>query len=80
MVPCGGASPPVRRETYLTGQSDLESYARYFTNAEPQNDMERAAQKLKEVCLWPDGVDPATATGPRIPNALRCHPSRPLAA
>jgi len=38
----------VRREAYLNGQSDLESYVRYFTQAEPQNDMERAAQKLKK--------------------------------
>lgn len=38
----------VRRETYLTGQGELESYTRYFTNAQPQNDVERAAQKLKK--------------------------------
>lgn len=38
---------PVRREVYLTGNQDLESYTRYFTNAEPQNDTERAAQLLK---------------------------------
>ncbi|MBT9584286.1 hypothetical protein IV102_13170 [bacterium] len=44
----GGEPTLVRRETYLTGQSDLESYTRYFTNSEPQNDMERAAQKLKK--------------------------------
>jgi hypothetical protein len=44
----GGDPVEVRRETYLTGQSELASYTRYFTNAEPQNDMERAAQKLKK--------------------------------
>lgn len=38
----------VRRQSYLTGQKELESYARYFTNAEPQNDVERSAQKLKK--------------------------------
>ena len=38
----------VRREAYLTGTADLESYARYFTNAEPKNESERAAQKLKK--------------------------------
>jgi hypothetical protein len=47
--PFRGAEPTlVRRETYLTGQQELESYVRYFTNAEPQNDVERAAQKLKK--------------------------------
>ena len=47
--PFRGAEPTeVRRETYLTGQSDLESYARYFTNAEPQSNTEKAAQKLKK--------------------------------
>jgi cell fate (sporulation/competence/biofilm development) regulator YlbF (YheA/YmcA/DUF963 family) len=38
----------VRRETYLSGAQDLESYARYFTNAEPRNETEQAAQKLKK--------------------------------
>ena len=38
----------VRREVYLTGNQDLESYTRYFTNARPQNDTERAAQQLKK--------------------------------
>ncbi|MBS2033750.1 hypothetical protein JST97_02130 [bacterium] len=47
--PFRGAEPTeVRREVYLTGQAELASYTRYFTNAEPQNDMERAAQKLKK--------------------------------
>ena len=47
--PFRGAEPTeVRREVYLTGQTELASYTRYFTNAEPQNDMERAAQKLKK--------------------------------
>ena len=44
----GGEPTLVRRETYLTGQQDLESYARYFTNAEPHSDRERAAQNLKK--------------------------------
>ena len=38
----------VRREAYLTGSQDLESYARYFTGAEAQNPVERAAQQLKK--------------------------------
>lgn len=38
----------VRREAYLTGAEDLESYARYFTGAEAQNPTERAAQQLKK--------------------------------
>ncbi len=47
--PFRGAEPvEVRREAYITGQNELASYTRYFTNAEPQNDMERAAQKLKK--------------------------------
>ena len=44
----GGEPTEVRREVYLTGQTELASYTRYFTNAEPQNDTERAAQKLKK--------------------------------
>lgn len=47
--PFRGSEPvEVRREAYITGQNELASYTRYFTNAEPQNDMERAAQKLKK--------------------------------
>ncbi|MBX3166556.1 MAG: hypothetical protein KF760_04055 [Candidatus Eremiobacteraeota bacterium] len=47
--PFRGAEPvEVRREAYISGQNELASYTRYFTNAEPQNDMERAAQKLKK--------------------------------
>ncbi len=44
----GGEPVEVRREAYITGQNELASYTRYFTNAEPQSDMERAAQKLKK--------------------------------
>lgn len=46
--PFRGVSQQVSREAYLTGQADLESYARYFTNEKPQNETEAAAQKLKK--------------------------------
>lgn len=38
----------VRRQAYLTGQDDLQSYVRYFSGAEAQNSTEAAAQKLKK--------------------------------
>lgn len=44
----GTEAAQVRRETYLTGEAELESYVRYFRGDQPQNPTEAAAQKLKK--------------------------------
>jgi hypothetical protein len=44
----GTEAAQVRRETYLTGEADLQSYVRYFRGDAAHNETEAAAQKLKK--------------------------------
>lgn len=82
----GGESVEVRREAYITGQNELASYARYFTNAEPQNDTERAAQKLKKhiflqtdvTTLMKPGANPDRPTLSPFEAARRLQQEQPV--
>lgn len=68
--PTRGEEPTeIRREAYLTGAGDLESYARYFTNETPRNPVEKAAQQLKSYLYQEQDL-----TLLQRPNS---HPDRP---